>query len=255
MTSTVDYSLLTKKEYKFKACRDLFAIFYLSKNCGLTDIEICEKAKALKLTGYAGLTPDCIVRSNIYRWNSIADSLVGVKCIQCTRYANHGTLWNKPTHCKFHATDNMKLVIEQRLYRRDKIGDSRKGKFYLDENFLNRILQINNFINVSLDTLNNPVQDQKSFEINKGHTLLEDKDFSFDDYNSILNMDQHELTSLFMDPLFDKKEDTIPEPQQIPPIQPQTQLRHVISVEDFFGMMDTMWQNVEKNTQSIECRV
>lgn len=65
--SDVDFDLLTRQEFKFKACRDLFQIFFTTKNNGLTDLEIHKKALELNITGYSGLTPDCIVRSNIYR--------------------------------------------------------------------------------------------------------------------------------------------------------------------------------------------
>lgn len=63
----VDFDLLTRQEFKFKACRDLFQIFFTTRNSGLTDLEIYNKALELNITGYSGMTPDCIVRSNIYR--------------------------------------------------------------------------------------------------------------------------------------------------------------------------------------------
>jgi len=146
--SDVDYSLLSKEELKYKTCIDMFTIFYLSKNIGLTDLEIHAKALELKLTGYNGMTPDCITRSNIYKWNSIADSIVGKIClkVECNKFANHGTQWNNPIYCKKHSEQGMSLVIEQRLYRQNKSHVHRKGKFYLDKKFLERILKINNFI-------------------------------------------------------------------------------------------------------------
>ena len=142
----VDFTLLYEKEWNYKVCTDLFTIFYLTKNVGLTDVEICNIARHYKLTGYDGLTPDCIVRSKIYRWNDISDSIFNVQCLSCKKFARYGYEWGKPLYCTQHSIKNMYIVIEQRLYRAKKEFGSSKGKYYLDKNFLNRILQDNNFL-------------------------------------------------------------------------------------------------------------
>jgi hypothetical protein len=144
----VNYSLLSETELKFKACIDLFTIFFLNKNRGLTDIEIYEYARCLGMSGYDGMVPDCIVRSNIYRWNDISDSLREKTCENpaCEKYANYGIEWNKPILCRKHAkSENSRhdtgytLVIEERLYRAQSDGTTRKGKYYLDPLFYKRI--------------------------------------------------------------------------------------------------------------------
>jgi hypothetical protein len=52
----------------------------------------------------------------------------------------------------------MKLVIEERLYRQVKENNNSKGKYYLDPNFLNRILKENNFLNIPIHASPKPIE-------------------------------------------------------------------------------------------------
>jgi hypothetical protein len=188
--SDVDYNLLHLREKKYKACTDLFTIFYLSKNIGLTDLDIYNWAIKLKFSGYDGMTPECIVRSNIYRWNSISNSIFGKVCLKCQKYANYGLVQNEPSLCKKHREPNMKLVVEERLYRAERESTSGKGKYFLDPIFLSRILTINDFLGLGVcnKLLPPPQSPTKNDEYYK---LVFDSQES--DFNEIFNFDTMDI--------------------------------------------------------------
>lgn len=139
----VNYTLISEQEKKIKASRELFTIFYLTQNKGLTDEDIYLWAKKLGFSGYEGYSPDAIVRNNIYRWNDLAVSLVtgGTKCntADCKKICSWGIEKNKPTKCERHKENNMKKVVEERLIKMKKEPGASKGKFYFDENFARRV--------------------------------------------------------------------------------------------------------------------
>ena len=100
----VDYSYLTEREKNYKASRELYTIFYLSNNVGLTDMEMHEWAKKLNFTGYNGLSPDAIIRSSIYRWNDIiVNELIPMKMCEygdCQKTPRYGLVNMRPMYCK-----------------------------------------------------------------------------------------------------------------------------------------------------------
>jgi hypothetical protein len=146
----VDYSLLNEREYKLKRFRDLYTIFYLSRNVGLTDMEIHEWIIKLGILGYNSLTPDSVVRGNIYRWNDLSNEFNNIsgRCNDktCKKYSNHGYEIDKPLFCRRHAEKSMILVVEERLYLKkneyitnDDFDRGRKNKFFLDPRFFQRM--------------------------------------------------------------------------------------------------------------------
>lgn len=103
----VDYSPLCDKERDLKACRELYAIFYLNYDKGLTDVDIGEYARYMKMTGYNGITLDCIVRANLTRWHTEVRKVLGNEAIR----------W-----CK-----------------REKLPGETKGRYHLHPQFLEKI--------------------------------------------------------------------------------------------------------------------
>lgn len=70
----IDYSPLTDKEYRTKAVRDLYSIFYLNDNTPLRVEEIFDEAQQLGLLGEHNVNKKSdIVRNHIHRWNHIHD--------------------------------------------------------------------------------------------------------------------------------------------------------------------------------------
>lgn len=139
----VDYSCLSEVEFKNKASRELFAIFYLTGNRGLTDATIQKCAKALNFTGHDGDVPESSIRCSIYKWNDMAVSAVtgGRTCDEptCSKICTFGYEDGKPLRCRKHKYDNMQKVVEERLYRGDRTDGSSKGKYFLDPKFAARI--------------------------------------------------------------------------------------------------------------------
>jgi hypothetical protein len=135
----VNYDVLSVTEKKIKASRELFTIFVLDGNKGLTDVEIWKRTQELKMTGYAGLTPDCIVRSNIFRWNDMAISSItrGKICENpvCKKICSWGHEENKPHFCQRHKKEGMTRVVEERLIKLPKEPGQSKGKYVFDEKF------------------------------------------------------------------------------------------------------------------------
>jgi len=129
----VDYSFISEQEKKLKASRELYTIFYLAKNVGLTDQEVFNWAKKLNYTGYEGFAPDSIVRNNIYRWNDIAVKAVtgGVRCnvddirtdsdellcteVGCKTTSSWGFAGESATKCKNHKLDGMKKLLCKKI--------------------------------------------------------------------------------------------------------------------------------------------
>ena len=103
----VDYSVLTDRERQLKACRELYAIFCLTNNRGITDEEIGEIAKEMGMTGYAGITLDRIVSANLVRWHKVVKEVCGSE--------------------------------EKRWFRKEKQPGESKGKYYLHPDFASRI--------------------------------------------------------------------------------------------------------------------
>ena len=139
----VDYSHISEAEQSKKAYRDLYTIFYLTKNCGLTDMEIHEWAHKLKFNGYNSYAPDSAIRGNIYRWNDlVVGAVTGDKQCEeanCTKICSWGFEDNQPTRCARHVVKGMRKVVEERMIKKKKEGNSSKGKFYLDESFAKRV--------------------------------------------------------------------------------------------------------------------
>lgn len=139
----VDYTFISEEEQKYKSSRELYTIFYLTKNQGLSDMGIYEWAKKLGFTGYDGFTPDAIVRSNIYRWNDMVITAItsGLRCAEdaCNKKCIYGYEKNKPLRCAKHKLDNMHQVVEQRLVKHKREPGASKGKFYFDENFAKKV--------------------------------------------------------------------------------------------------------------------
>jgi len=139
----VDYSILSEKEKKIKASRELYTIFYLTNNVGLTDMEIYKHALQLGFTGYKGYAPEAIVRNNIYRWNGLAVSAAtgGKMCDTdgCKKFACWGFETHNPTKCQRHSEKDMTKVVEERLIRTDKESGSSKGKFFFEADFANKV--------------------------------------------------------------------------------------------------------------------
>lgn len=164
----VDYSALTPAEKRIKASRELFTIFYLEKNRGLTDIEIHKCAEKLKFTGYDGFAPDSIVRSNIYRWNDMVITAVtkGTRCDfeKCKKICSWGYEPDKPSRCERHKKEDMRRVVEERLVKHKKEHGCSKGKYYFDPVFARRV-----FPNMVPKT-------QRSDYIRTEHKILHDTD-------------------------------------------------------------------------------
>jgi len=144
----VNYDVLTDREKKIKASRELFTIFYLTRNKGLTDDDIHKWAVKLEFTGYEGCTPDAIVRSNIHRWNEmvIVAATDGKRCEffhtssePCNKMLRWGYDSDKPLRCDKHKEEKMEMVIEERIVKKPKENNESKGKYYFHERFAERV--------------------------------------------------------------------------------------------------------------------
>jgi hypothetical protein len=139
----VDYTPISEEERKYKSSRELYTIFYLTQNRGLTDLEIYHIAKDLKFTGFDGSAPEAIVRSNIYRWNDmvITAALGDIRCPEtgCTKKCIYGYERHKPLRCEKHKLEDMMRIVEVRLVKHPKKPGESKGRFYFDENFAKRV--------------------------------------------------------------------------------------------------------------------
>ena len=134
----VNYDALTLDEKRNKASRELFTIFHLNGNRGLTDMEIHSEALKLNMNGYDSYAPDSVVRSMIYRWNDIAirSKTGGLKCLHpsCKKFGNWGLSLDE-LFCKKHKTSIMLNLIEERVIKMPKVNGNTKGKYYLNESF------------------------------------------------------------------------------------------------------------------------
>ena len=139
----VDYSFISEEEKKYKSSRELYTIFFLTKNQGLSDMGIYDWAKKLGFSGYDGYTPDAIVRSNIYRWNDmvITATTGGLFCSEdrCNKKCIYGYEKSKPSTCSKHKVSGMIKVVEERLVKHKKELGASKGKFYFDEDFAKKV--------------------------------------------------------------------------------------------------------------------
>lgn len=194
--------------------------------------------------------------------------MIGIKCSRtdCNKYANHGTVWGNPILCKKHSKPFMYLVIEQRLYRRVKTSDSRKGKFFLDNNFLNRILKINNFMNIkNVINLEYPILDSENNIVpkNKIQEKIETKQpvNEFQDFDTLFNIDENSLNDLINSQGCWKEElkmnDILNENTIFPPKDEyfnqyigESDNQKFVSIKDF---LDSVWWNIVLNVFETKC--
>jgi hypothetical protein len=216
----VDYTVLSERELKIKASRELFTIFYLTKNQGLTDVEIHQWTQYLNYTGYNGFTPDRIVSGAVYRWNDIVtrDLNLESKCINvgdgvCKRPPNYGYEVGNPICCKFHGIlqkPPMNLVLELRLYKPKKSKNLKKGRFYLYPSFAKRVFPYNpeywnptssdfNLENVRIPINLLQIKRESSVIIlpeKKDHE--NEKEYLFEDFDSLFNFDYSNVVNDFI---------------------------------------------------------
>ena len=210
----VNYEALCTEEKRIKASRELFTIFYLNNGKGLTDMEIHKEALRLGMTGYDGYTPDCIVRSNIYRWNDMAVKPVtgGTKCSEedCKKICTYGYVKDKPTRCNTHKFKNMIRVVEERLVKCKKEPGHSKGKYYLDETFGKKVFGDTYVIKsfTPVDVTSAHVVKKVDIKTETSSIKEEDKDILGDGrINNLLsdNILQHDISSFssgsFLSPL------------------------------------------------------
>lgn len=101
LRNDVSYGALTQRERRLKAPRDLFEIFFVKRNCGLTMQQIAACCRDLNMKGYAGNSIEDVVRGNLHKWNKMAPGL--------------------------------------RVVRHKVAGTKGAGKFYLEEDFARAI--------------------------------------------------------------------------------------------------------------------
>lgn len=240
----VDYSALSPKEKRIKASRELFTIFFLSKNQGLTDMDIFRWTKKLKFTGYDGMTPDCIVRSNIYRWNDMADVIASKDSLcnhknGCVSPCSWGFEWGNPVVCRKHKQENMILAVEERLVKRKKEKGCSKGKFYFDPVFAKRV-----FPNTFSDSIQQKSKINSESECNIGLML--------DNYSSNSILPQNNMSNDIFDFDFDVFQKTLCNPDAGNEI-PQNSFKD-FSLDEFcnfdFDFDDTAQNIVSKNTST-----
>ena len=166
----VNYEHLPAEEKRIKATRELFAIFYLNKGKGLTDMEIHFEAERLEMTGYKNMARDSVIRNKIYCWNDMAIKSVtgGTTCNYpegCKKICSWGFEKNKPSRCEKHKEEHMKRVVEERLIKHPKVEGTSKGKYYLDDAFAKRIFGAD-YAPVIESIDNKSVQDIKGVDSN-----------------------------------------------------------------------------------------
>lgn len=136
----VDYSKLPEYERDRKISRDLFTVFYLHQNKGLTDIEILKTFAKLGINGYDNLTPEATVRGNMYKWNNmVVGKQTGKKlCKKCSRLATHGSQNGENIeYCSHHATNDMILLVKIRVI--SKKLPRQRALYYLHQEFCEMI--------------------------------------------------------------------------------------------------------------------
>ena len=139
----INYEPLLEQEKKKKPNVELYNIFYIFGENGLTDWEIFECAQKLGFTGYDCDTPDSNVRGKIWRWNNFVLKInsKGIKCT-CGKIATCGFKKNEPIKCANHKDLKMIKVVEERIERKPKENGESKGKFFLDAEFGKRVYNL-----------------------------------------------------------------------------------------------------------------